>query len=50
MKKKVCLEINQLIWITLHRLATIVNVGLRHTHSVCISSERNETKILRLLF
>ena len=46
MKKEVCFNINQLIRTTLHRL---LNDGVRHAHSVSVSSERNETKILWFL-
>ena len=54
MKKEVCFNINQLIWTTLHRLVRgtsyLINVGLRHVHSVLFSSDRNETEVLRFPF
>ena len=54
MKKEVCFNINQHIWITLHRLVPgtsyLFNVGLTHWHSVLFSSHRDETKVLKLPF
>ena len=54
MKKELCFNIDQLIWTTLHRLVRgtsyLFNVGLKHTHSVLFSSDRNETEVLRFPF
>ena len=54
MKKEVFLNINQLIWTTLHRLVRgtsyLFSVGLTHVHSVLLSSDRNETEVLRFPF